>query len=214
MSGVMSLKTLCAPVPKIFSRPPAGSGLEQTIDAIERTAAREPATVKACHDMARKAIEAQSPPGWRPATSEQALAHELQVLRREVAMLKLLADAVQTPPAQQREAMAVMLTVRLYLMCGGQSARPGAHKLACDGVAKAFGVPADDVSTLVGKFFDATGRIGSHDTYVSDEPTFMRLLSATLKTVDDLLLSHTPWIGAAAAANEAEEFERRYQPVH
>ncbi len=211
-----SLRDLCAPVPEFFSQPPAGSGLHRTLEAIERTVARKPAKVRTCQESARRAVEAQSTPGWRPATSEQALAHELQVLRLEVEMLRLLAKAKATPVAEQREALSVMLTARLYMMCGGQSGRPSAHKLACDSVAKAFGpgISSEDVSTLVGKFFDAAGRLGLHDAYMSDTPAFMQLLRATLKTADDLLLGHTAWIGASAAADEAEDFERRYQPVH
>lgn len=211
---VGSLRELCSPVPPSIARPPVGSGLYRTLEAIDQSVAREPATVQSIRETARRTVRKRYPAGWWPTTPERNLAHELEVLRMEVAMLKIVAEAKIMPPALQREAKAVLLTARLYMMCGGQSGRPGAHKLACDSVAKASGVPAADVSTLIGKFFDAAGRIGTHDAYVNDGPAFLRLLSATLRAVDDLLLKHTPWVGAAADAREAEDFERMFQPAH
>lgn len=212
---IPSLRDLCSPLPASIARPPSGSGLQRTCEAIEESAAAEPATTEACRAAARRAFESRPAAGRRPSARNQAMASELQILRLTVAMLRQLTEVDQGPAAEQREALAVMLTVRLYMMCGGQSLRPGAHEGACDSVAKAFGpgISADDVGAAVSKFFEAAGRLGSQDAYLNDRPAFMRQLSATLGAADDFLLAHTAWIGQAAAADEAAADEARYQPV-
>lgn len=207
-----SLRNFCSPIPAVIAKPPVGSGLRHTCDAIEQSAAAAPATAEACNDAAQRAVQVRAMHRRRQGPRKQTMTHKLQVMRLKVAMLRQLCEANEMPADHQREALAVMLTVRLYMMCGGQSGRPGAHTLACDSVAKAFGpgISTDDVSTLVGKFFDAAGRLGSHDSYMSDRPTFMRQLCATLSAADDFLLGHTAWIGQSNAADEAANFDARH----
>ncbi len=207
-------------VPDSIANPPRGSVLRETYNAIMRSAAREPGTVlQACRELARRIVEKRRPAGWRPGTTTELLAHGLEVLRLEVAILTAPEARV---PASSPKSLTAPLVVRLYLMSGAHSGQPDAHERACLAVSEAFGpgIPSGDVDACVRSFFESAGRIAAHNTHSSASPAYMSLVWAGLSIADDLLLGHTAWAAGSAGAMVAEDeraaedrYDRRYQPI-
>jgi len=214
MSGPASLRGLCATAPLAIRRPAPGTPLFAVCEAND--AASWPKDLDGFMDAARQAIDSRPRRTDLPPLAAE-LSHGVEVLRYANAMMDLrLCQHAQLDSPDRHEGFAVFFTIYVFLICGGRFGDDD-HTKACARAAEYLGVAPSDVAGAVTAYTAATCQLMHDDAYFrcGDQPA--ELFSACLRVASDMfverynLLDHSHG-HARLAAEEAADFDARYQP--
>lgn len=215
MSGPSSLRDLCATAPLAIRQPRAGTRLH----AICEKADKEPwwpEDFEGLVEMARKIVDRLPRPVDLPPYYREA-AYVRDVDGCTADLLRLRKDQLADRESPDRyEGFAMFFTVYVFLVCGGRFGEDD-HTEAHEHAAEYLGVTPRDVAGAVATYTAAACQLMLDDAHLKLGGQPAELLSAALRVMADMfvryhnLLDHSH-ADARRAAEEAAEFDRRYQP--